>query len=108
MASEPRTKTSNELALDIVEKIDAYLDGSITGEDVIAWAGTFFARTWLSSEVVVESAIDALMAVGPDEYDTSAEELQRFRSYLLGEQDYVVHHRMVHWKSQRAEALRRR
>jgi len=65
MASEPRTKTSNELALDIVEKIDAYLDGSITGEDVIAWAGTFFARTWLSSEVVVESAIDALMAVGP-------------------------------------------
>jgi|SRR3982751_2886470 hypothetical protein len=106
MASEPRTQTVEDIALDAVEKIDAYLDGSLTPDEVSDWAKSFFGAE-APRHVIVEAALDVLAAVGQGEYDTSADELREFRSYLLGERDYVVHHRMVHWKSARAAALRK-
>ena len=106
MASEPKTQTFEDLALDAVEKIDAYLRGELSTEDISAWAKSFFLTDY-DRHIIVDAALDALASVGPGEYDTKPEELLEFRAYLLGERDYVVHHRMVHWKSARAAALKK-
>jgi hypothetical protein len=95
MASETRTLTSDELADEIVSKIDGYLEGSLTADDVVSYARSFMDRVWTSYEVIYEGAIDQLLAVGPGEYDTSEADLREFRSYLMGERDYVVHFRRV-------------
>lgn len=106
MASEPRTKTFEDLALDAVEKIDAYLNGKLSANSVSSWAKSLLFADY-ARHIIVDAALDALATIGPGEYDTTDDELREFRAYLLGEQDYVVHHRMVHWKSERAAALRK-
>jgi len=106
MASEPTVRNVEALALDAVEKIDGYLSGDLSADAVSEWARSFFGTDY-SRHVIVDSALGALAAVGPGEYDTTTEELREFRAYLLGQRDYVVHHRMVHWKSPRAEALKK-
>ena len=93
MALEPVQKSSAELWDEVVCKIDAYLDGTLSPEAAREWAKPFFARQWLSSEILLEDAIATLACVGPDEYDTSPDELCQFRSHILGESWYVVHFR---------------
>jgi len=95
MASEPRTQTQDELADEIVCKIDAYLEGSLSAEEVSSWARPFLLREWQPGQDILEDATAALTFLGPGEYDTSTEELREFRSYLMDEKDYVVHHRFV-------------
>jgi hypothetical protein len=106
MASEPSIRTVESVALDAVDRIDAYLSGALSAEAVSHWAKSLFGTDY-SRHVIVDSALNAMAAVGHGEYNTSADELLEFRAYLLGQRDYVVHHRMVHWKSPRAEALKK-
>jgi hypothetical protein len=95
MASEPRTKTRDDLADDIIRKIDAYLDGSLSADDASAWARALYKEDWVLDEIIIGGAIDALAFLGPSEHHTQASEIREFREYLTGERDYVVHHRYV-------------
>lgn len=108
MASEQKVKSNQDLALDAVEIIDGHLCGALSAEEVHAWAHQYALREWDgSSGLIVGAAIDAMMSIGPGEYDTSRDQLREFREYLLGERDYVVRHRMVHWKTDRAAFLKK-
>ena len=66
MASEPKVKSIQELALDAVEIIDSHLSGSLSAEEVRDWAKQYSLSDWDgSSGIILEAALDAMICVGP-------------------------------------------
>ena len=87
------SRANFELAEEIVKQIDAYLDGTCPGADVVRWAAKQQAENEFSSaEVLLDEALTALTFVGWEnpEWDTPKARLQELRAALKGEADYVV------------------
>jgi hypothetical protein len=99
MASRSPIKNRDQIADDIVGKIDAYLDGSVAAAEASVWAREFYKEDWLHDDEIISGAIDALAFLGPTGHHTQPDELRMYRACLLGEQDYVVHHRYVRSKA---------
>lgn len=84
---------SKELTEELIERIENYLAGRSTGQEIAAWAvGVLTRRTFSASEKLMEDALTALAGLhdGNERFDTAREDLIYFRDCLLAKVPYTV------------------